>query len=381
MAITIDWATYVINIPRADMQLIQSTPIEVRQLDITTFHETLRDLEDGFDGIVNPSTHNYAASTEISGVILAQVMEVLAPYTVTFEDGQYAVNVVGGNSNIADRVNINNVGVRTANSAGLQDLSSLQAASFTAGAVSVNPNTNNTGTIYPVGTRAYAVNNMFDAHEIAEQRGLNTFQIMASLTLSTDDYTDGYVFNGDNPTTVSMILLDGVNTTNAEFRNLTISGVFDGNNMFRGCYIGNGTYVSGYIFQCALTGTITLAPNTTLTLLDCYSNVAGSGTPQIDFDSQPNADLAVRNWSGGLRVLNITSTQSDISIDMASGRLYVDSTCTTGSLIVRGVGEVIDQSGAGFTVIDETVNSAIDTSLSNTNDGVRKSSLLIPFTP
>jgi len=40
---------------------------------------------------------------------------------VTFEDGSYAVNLVGANSNISDITNLNSVSVRAANSAGLID--------------------------------------------------------------------------------------------------------------------------------------------------------------------------------------------------------------------------------------------------------------------
>lgn len=117
--ITVDWDTGEIFVPKSETTLVQSSPIEVRELSITDFHNTLRDLEDDEEGMVFPFTHNYVASINVGGVGLAQVMEIVAPYTVTFEDGQWAVNLTGGNSNIADKVNINNVGVRTANSAGL----------------------------------------------------------------------------------------------------------------------------------------------------------------------------------------------------------------------------------------------------------------------
>lgn len=49
---------------------------------------------------------------------------------MTFEDGQYAVNLIGANSNIADRVNVNQVSVRSANSAGLVQTSEIEHASF-----------------------------------------------------------------------------------------------------------------------------------------------------------------------------------------------------------------------------------------------------------
>lgn len=122
MATTVTWGTKVINIPRADMLLLQSVPTEIRQLDLDVFRLNLKDLEDDSDGMAFERTHKHNTSVSVGGVILARVIEIINGYTVTFEDGQYAVNLVGANSNVADVVNINQVSVRSANSAGLQDL-------------------------------------------------------------------------------------------------------------------------------------------------------------------------------------------------------------------------------------------------------------------
>lgn len=122
MAISVTWGTKVIYVPKADMTLVSSSPFEIRALDITSFHFILRDLEDNAEGIPFLSTHNHNTTVEVGGVTLARVVEIINGYTVTFEDGSYAVNLVGANSNIGDVVNLNTVSVRAANSAGLTDL-------------------------------------------------------------------------------------------------------------------------------------------------------------------------------------------------------------------------------------------------------------------
>ena len=130
MAISIDWSTSVITVPKADTTLIQSTPTEIRELNINTFRLALKDIEDNETGITYPTTHSHNTTVSIGGVTLARVVEILAPYTVTFENGTYAVNLVGANSNISDRTNVNSVSVRSANSAGLiqtTELSVVQA--------------------------------------------------------------------------------------------------------------------------------------------------------------------------------------------------------------------------------------------------------------
>jgi len=122
MAITIDWATKIISIPKVDTTLVQSSPFEIRELNINTFRLTLRDLEDDVEGIPFLHTHNHNTTIAVGGVTLARVVEIINGYTVTFENGNYAVNLVGANSNIGDVVNLNSVSVRVANSAGLTDL-------------------------------------------------------------------------------------------------------------------------------------------------------------------------------------------------------------------------------------------------------------------
>lgn len=121
MAVSVDFAnTKVISVPKADMTLIQPSP-EIRALDIDAFRKELKDLEADVFGMPWTDTHAHTQPQTIGGVTLARVVEILAPYTITFEDGQYAVNLVGANSNISDRANVNQVSIRSANSAGLTD--------------------------------------------------------------------------------------------------------------------------------------------------------------------------------------------------------------------------------------------------------------------
>jgi hypothetical protein len=124
MAITINWATKVINVPRADMTLIQSSPTEIRELDVNWFRLQLKDIEDNVEG--QPFTDTHVHNTEITfgGLTLSRVVQIIDPYTITFEDGQYAVDLTGANNNIADRTNVNQVSVRSHNSAGMVTVNS-----------------------------------------------------------------------------------------------------------------------------------------------------------------------------------------------------------------------------------------------------------------
>jgi len=126
MAITIDYTQdtyygYVIEIPKADLTLISSSPIEVRQLNINDLRLWLHDLQDDEAGMWAIKAFDNTAPKPVASIVLARVLELTDAYRVLFENGTYNVNIVGGNSNLDSRQIKNSVGVNTANSAGLID--------------------------------------------------------------------------------------------------------------------------------------------------------------------------------------------------------------------------------------------------------------------
>ena len=115
MAISINWGNSVISVPKADLTFLGGTEYE---LDLNAFRLELKDLEDSDLGMANLKTHNHNTEVTVAGVTLARVIIILAPYTITFEDGQYSVDLTGANSNVADVLNLNQVSVRSFNTAG-----------------------------------------------------------------------------------------------------------------------------------------------------------------------------------------------------------------------------------------------------------------------
>ncbi len=119
MAISIDWANGVINVPKSYLTLIGGTLYE---LDTNQFRLDLKDLEDGEEGMMFPDTHTHNAPVTVAGVTYARTIEIINGYSVTFEDGQYSVRLVGSNNNIFDIengiLNQNQVQVIPTNSAG-----------------------------------------------------------------------------------------------------------------------------------------------------------------------------------------------------------------------------------------------------------------------
>ena len=78
-------------------------------------------------------THRHNPPVDVGGVSLARVVEIINGYTLTFEDGQYAVNLYGANTNAADVVNVNQVSVRSSNSAGLVTSAAIEYGEYGGG--------------------------------------------------------------------------------------------------------------------------------------------------------------------------------------------------------------------------------------------------------
>ena len=120
MAVTVDWATKTINVPQADLTLVSGT---FYTLDTEWFKNALRALEASEYGMPNLRMVDHNTEYEVAGVTYARKVEIVNGYSVTFEDGQYSVQLNGSNNNIWDIqngvLNQNQVQVIPTNAAGL----------------------------------------------------------------------------------------------------------------------------------------------------------------------------------------------------------------------------------------------------------------------
>jgi hypothetical protein len=116
MAISIDWGTKIINVPQSFLTLVSGTTYT---MNVNSFREALKGLEDDFEGMSYPDTHRHVSPITLSGVTYARFVEIINGYTITFEDGLYQVNLSGANNNIVDVLNRNSVSVVANNSSGL----------------------------------------------------------------------------------------------------------------------------------------------------------------------------------------------------------------------------------------------------------------------
>jgi hypothetical protein len=362
MAVSIEWDTKIINVPKADMLLIQSVPSEIRQLDLDLFRLELKSLESSVEGMSFLDTHSHNTTVTVGGVTLARVIEIINGYTITFEDGQYAVNLVGANSNVADVTNVNQVSVRSANSAGLTYSDAINKQSFQGGFVYINVDDGLAGTNFPRGTTSDPVNNYTDAKLIADINGYNNFKVEGILTIPSGVDLSRQTWEGEGVLHSDITFVDN-NLTSTSFFRTAVGGVMGtGPATFNECLVKGMTNFAGAAKECLLANTVTVRSGCVrdVVFVSCYSALPGTGTPTIDINNAP-CGLVVRGYAGGIKTKNI-SQGNDVSLDILAGHVILDATCTSGTIIIRGNSKVTDNTtGVGVTLdTSYLINSQVD---------------------
>jgi hypothetical protein len=284
-------------------------------------------------------------------VTLARVVEIINDYTITFENGTYAVNLAGANSNIGDVVNLNSVSVRSANSAGLVQSREIEHASYNE-TVHVDTINGVAGTTFPTGTNRRPCNNIADALLIAQTRGFTSFTIRNTLVITSGDFT-GYTFIGGNRAAV--LVASGADFTDGRFESITVTGNLNSTGIsIRRCAVAALTLSDAYLEESAISGTLTVVGVGPTWILNCIDADASLTSSVLDLAGF-TGNLFVRAYFGSLSIVNSVAGVS-LFADM-QGRLELDSTVTGGSYTVRGIGRVIDNS-TGSTVDTEDIVNA-----------------------
>lgn len=349
--ISVDWASS----PRIITVDAPSTEITIQDL-----VDTLRELEDEPPNMTFDHLINAAGKEDLGGGVRVGITATLQNAKLAFEarpGPSYAQCQISGGNLVAVDSNGDTIDpvqttaftqiVRTSSSsATLQELADIQYSSFNGG-VTVDVVNGTSGTTYPTGTPRQPVDNLADAASIASTRGFTTFFIIGNLTLGSGDTLDGFTFLGQGHSLSDVTINAAANVTNCTFRLATVSGELDGDCAIHDCNVGTLTYVSGHMETCVISGTITLGNASPVNIMDCWSGTAGAPFPILDLGGSGQT-LVMRNYNGGVTLKNKTGSETT-AIDLNSGHVTIDSDVTAGTVIIRGVGEVTDNS-VGATV-------------------------------
>lgn len=354
MAITVDYTLtpHRITIPKSDLTLITGTQYS---LDVDDYWDLLADYSDSQESLPHPlmysrikATSSTPSITEIDGTF----------YDLQFADGLYSVNIINGNTNMREVEVKNTVSVNTNNTTGFIDPTFLEFSTFDGG-VWLDQAGSNTGTNYPSGTPASPVNNLIDAVSIAISRGFDTIHVKGDFTFLDSAVLNGYIMIGQGFNSTHMALSDLATITNCKFSDCDVNGFLDGGSELLNCRIQDLDYVDGLIKACHLNGTITLN-GAQADFVDCVSGVAGGDDhPFIDMGGS-GTNLTMRGWEGGIELTNHTTGTDSVSIDIASGSIFIADTVSSGEYTIRGVGDVINNSTGSANVKDMTVNKLLN---------------------
>jgi len=244
----------------------------------------------------------------------------------------------------------------SSSSATLQELSNIQYSSFNGG-VTIDTVNGQAGTTYPAGTLQQPVDNLADAKIIANERGFDTLFIIGDYAFQSTDNIDGFEIIGESPQRTNITLAAGMSTEGCEFENCTIHGTLDGDTWIRNCLVGDLTYIKGQIENSVLTGTVELAGNESIRLVNCSDGVPGiNNLPLIDMGGS-GRDLIVTDYDGTIVIGNLTANQQ-VELSIGRGHVHILDTVTAGTFVIHGIATVTNEGNVTSMTTDGLISKS-----------------------
>ena len=321
-----------------------------------------------FNGTVgNITFHKYAGTCQFSNLT--------QPIQVSFDTSGGALNInssctngivtIGGDTKLVDN---SGVGCDVINNTSHKltwdhdstvfipnSMGAIQRRLAYHGVINVDVNNGAAGTGWPLGTATDPVNNIADAITIGLAEGIFHLEIAEDATIGATDNVDGFIVQGAHATKSEITVVAGASTVLTEFRDCQLTGTMSGQIVVRDSFTNDVLMFEGVMFQTMITGTLSLAGTRPSYILSCYSGNPAPPAPEIDFNGA-GQELVVRDYSGALKLVNKTGPES-ACFDFVSGKLTLDGTVTNGTITVRGIYELIDNSaGLPNVVVNQTTN-------------------------
>lgn len=240
-------------------------------------------------------------------------------------------------------------------------LPEIEFASFQ-NAVWIDSVNGQAGTEYPRGTRQYPVNNWSDAYTIMLTQRFSRYGLMTNSILGAVNVEGAEIFGMGHINTLLSIDASA-ETQRCTFKNLTIVGYLDGRATLEKCLVGNIDYINGFINECGLAGTIKLS-GLNPALITNSAQIDVNKLPIIDMNGTGH-NIVVSDYHGAIKITNLTG-DAVAKIGLSSGRVIIDETVTSGTIIISGVGGVEDNSSGDAIIITKNlINGEMIADISN----------------
>lgn len=222
------------------------------------------------------------------------------------------------------------------------------------------------------GTLTNPVDSIADARTIADAINLRIFHTLPASSFTLAQEFDGYEFKGAGYT----VALGGQSLSGASFDNAKITGNDDGSNAvethYTACDMMGNSLGKHMLHGCAIEGDMVFTEATDTFWDQCFSAVAGTATPSVDFEAAAETkNFSNRHYSGGLEFKNFGNTGTHTASIEGDGQIVLNVSCAGGTLAIRGNFTVTDNASGAVTLSDDArydvaqINAEVDTGISD----------------
>jgi hypothetical protein len=213
------------------------------------------------------------------------------------------------------------------------------------------------------GTKTSPVATTGQARTLADAAGVTEYIIKGPVTLDQDH--DRWSFRGDSAEFFDEITLAGFSVDESTFHDLSLLGAVDNSRIeAHNCNLSLLSNAYGLFRSCVFADIFYFdndRASRTYIFDRCLSGVAGLGRPVMDFSQGTDVanfahNVQFRAYAGGLTFKDMDTTHN-MSVDLVSGTLDFEASCTAGSAVLRGPGELIGE-GGGITITDLLVRGS-----------------------
>ena len=199
------------------------------------------------------------------------------------------------------------------------------------------------------GSQEAPFNNITDAIDLAELTGRTQLALIGDVQL-TRSLKNLTVVGVGSPE----IDLNGQDCKNTKFEGCKLVGNFINSISAVSCILKTNCFLNGFYEDCAFAGDLFAVAGAEIFMRNCASIIPGTDRPTISMNSGNFSLLSIRSYSGGLTVKDCDNIADRVTVELNSGSLTFDSSCTQGVMVARGPGKFVDET-TGATVIDETI--------------------------
>ncbi len=190
------------------------------------------------------------------------------------------------------------------------------------------------------GTPTAPVKTVLAARVLADADNLKEYRFRGPIT-SDQDHLD-WTFVGVSAEGNDTVELAGFNYDHSKFTGCQLAGVAEGVFEAQSCGLNIVSGLDGIFRDCGLPSSFSIGDYAVCIFDNCFSQIPGTATPTVSFGT--NSEANFRGYKGGLQLQDFNSAGFNCSVDLTSGNVVIDPSCTAGTIVVRGIGNLTDNS-------------------------------------